>query len=149
MCYAGFAGYDASHAGVDMPVVCNDRCPLLPCAENADSPQFQHADKVVDIPVGTQRPFFMVQTFLLTMEIPQLPLDKVVDVPVRQVVRVTGAGCDDDSCDPTVASCPRRPDGSGHQASESLGTARVIQLMDQVVDMSVGVPTWSSSSSWR
>ena len=34
MFMAGFAGYDASHADVDMPVVFNDRCPVLPCLEN-------------------------------------------------------------------------------------------------------------------
>ena len=44
---AGFAGFDASHAVADMLV-----------QKTADFPQFQFVDMVVDIPVGTQRPFF-------------------------------------------------------------------------------------------
>ena len=46
-------------------------------------------DPVVDIPFVTQRLFPTVQTVCRTKEIPLL-LDKVVDVPVVQVVQLPG-----------------------------------------------------------
>ena len=45
---------------VHMPVVYNDRCTLVQYAETADFPQFQHINKVINIPVVAQRSFPMV-----------------------------------------------------------------------------------------
>ena len=50
--------------------------------------QLQLIDKVVYIPVTMQRPFLMVQTVWMTTEIPQSLFDKVLDVPVTQVMLV-------------------------------------------------------------
>ena len=68
-------------------------CPLCATtgaegAETADSPQLQLNNKVVHFPVVQQRPIFMVQPVWMTIEIPQLPLDRVIDVPVVHVVQV-------------------------------------------------------------
>ena len=79
-----------------IPVMCNNIRPL--CAttgavgfdvqKTADFPQLQLNNKVVYIPVMTQRLIPVVQTVWMTTEIPQLLLDKVVDLPVLLVVRV-------------------------------------------------------------
>ena len=53
---------------VDMPVVVQRQVPQLQCGV-----------KVVDIPVVTQR---LIPVVLVTIEIPQLHFDKVIDVPV-------------------------------------------------------------------
>ena len=58
----------------------------LEVQKTADFPQLQLNRKFVHVPGMTQRPFLMVQTVWLTTEIPQLLLDKVLDVPVLQVV---------------------------------------------------------------
>ncbi len=47
--------------------------------------QFVRVSQVVIFPVATQR---LIPTVSLTMEIPQLLVDTVIDVPVVQVVRV-------------------------------------------------------------
>ena len=58
---------------------------------------------------------------MMAVVIPRLhPVEKSVVTPDVQVVQVT-------------------------KTSESLGTARVVQLLDQFVDMPVGVPT----SAWE
>ena len=68
--------------------------------KTADFPLFQLINKVINIPVFMQRPIFMVQPVQRTIEIPQLLLDKVLDVTPVQVVRVsTSAGCANDSRD--------------------------------------------------
>ena len=56
--------------------------------KTADFPQFQVINKVINISVVVQRPVFMVQPVQMTTAIPQLLVDKVVDFPVWQVVRV-------------------------------------------------------------
>ena len=74
-----------------------------------------------DVPAVQAVQVSQVQVVMTTVVIPQLHLvEKVVVIPDVQVVQVT-------------------------QTSESLGTARGVQLLDQVVDMPVGVPT----SAWQ
>ena len=52
-------------------------------------PHVQLVNKVIHIPVVVQRPIFMVQPCGMTMEIPQLLVDNVVDFPAWQVVQVS------------------------------------------------------------
>ena len=52
-------------------------------------PHVQLVNKVINIPVVVQRPIFMVQPFWMTIEIPQLLVDNVVDFPAWQVVQVS------------------------------------------------------------
>ena len=95
------------------PLLCNDRRAQLQCV-----------DKVVYIPVVTQRLIPMVPSVLKTIEISQLQfIDKVVDFPVWQVVRVQ-----------QVPSWRRQL--CSHSCSSLKKSPRSV---DKVVDMLVGV----------
>ena len=69
---------------VDVPVV------VVDAQETVEAPLLQCVDKVVDIPVVTQRLIPMVQTVLKTIEIPLLHFfDKVIDDPGLRLVQVS------------------------------------------------------------
>ena len=57
--------------------------------KTADFPQLQLINKVVDFLVVLQSPIFMVLPVWMTIEFSQLLFDKVIDVPVVQVVQWT------------------------------------------------------------
>ena len=83
-------GYAARrpHAVVHRPVVCNDRFREFQSAENRGISAVAALGKVVNIPVLVQTPIPLVFSVRQTIEIPQLLLYKVVDIPVVLVVRV-------------------------------------------------------------
>ena len=74
---------------VDMPVVCNDRCRELQSAENCGFSAVAAHHRRSSTSLSYRRGRFpWSSTVQQTIEIPQLLLYKVVDVPVWQVLRV-------------------------------------------------------------
>ena len=106
------------HRSLTCPSVCNDKCRVDSECRMLWEFRSCRSSKFFNIPVVAQRLFPMVSE---TMEVPQLLVDKVVDVPVMLVVRL-----------PHVPSWRRQSgflqlhllrNSLRSQTSESLGTA--------------------------
>ena len=92
---AGFAGDDAPRAVFPS---------ILLVQQTVEVPQLQFICVVVVLPVVTHMPSLMVQTARRTIEIPQLLVYKVVNVPVMRDVLVPRVRRGEDSCSHSCSS---------------------------------------------
>ena len=92
---AGFAGDDAPRAVFPS---------ILLVQHTVEIPQLQFICVVVVLPDVTHMPSLMVQTTRLTIEIPQLLVYKVVNVPVMRDVQVPRVRRGEDSCSHSYSS---------------------------------------------
>ena len=99
---AGFAGDDAPRA------VFFFFSSILLVQQTVEFPQLQFICVVGGLPVVTHMPSLMVQTARRTIEIPQLLVYKVVNVPVMRDVQVPRVRRGEDSCSLSCSSLRRR-----------------------------------------
>ena len=80
---------------------------------SVETPQLQFICVVVDLPVVAHMPSLMVQTARRTIEIPQLLVYRVVNVPVLRDVQVPRVRRGEDSCSLSCSSLRKAALSSG------------------------------------